>query len=129
MATTDTDHSFAVPLGFAMAVSMWAVAYVCRLPAVMAPPWLVLLLLIAAVAWWGAAAGRWTGVGWSAGARAGLAASILNMLILGSLLTSTASGSVTPSALLWVPGSILVVAGLAAAAAAFGARDPRCRGK
>jgi cytochrome c oxidase assembly protein subunit 15 len=124
MTTTDSDHSYAVPLGFGMAVAMWAVAYVCRLPAVMAPPWLVLVLLLTAVVWWGAAAGRWTGQGWSAGARAGLVASILNLLILGSLLTSNASGSVTPSALLWVPGSVLAVAGLAALAGAASGRDP-----
>ena len=118
------DRSYAVPLGFGMAVSMWAVAYICRLPAVMAPPWLVLTLLLAAVVWWGMSAGRWTGDGWGSGARAGLVAAILNMLILGSLLTSGASGAVTPSALFWVPGSLIAIAGLAAISAAVGARTP-----
>jgi len=122
MVETQADRSYAVPLGFGMAVSMWAVAYVCRLPAVMAPPWLLLVLLLAAVAWWGGVAGRWTGDGWSAGARGGLVAAILNMLILGSLLTSTSTGGGTPSALLWVPGSILVVVGLAAVASTVASR-------
>jgi cytochrome c oxidase assembly protein subunit 15 len=120
MMSDARDASYAVPLGFGMAVSMWAVAYACRLPVVMAPPWLVLTLLLVAVAWWGCAAGRWTGDGWGAGARAGLVAAILNMLILGSLLTSSGSGSVTPSALLWVPGSVAAIAGLAAVAAGIG---------
>ncbi|HSL16668.1 MAG TPA: COX15/CtaA family protein [Methylomirabilota bacterium] len=124
MADVAVDRSYAVPLGFGMAVSMWAVAYVCRLPVVMAPAWLLMVLLLAAVAWWGAAAGRWTGDGWSAGARGGLVAAIINMLILGSLLTSEATGEVTPSALIWVPGSILAVVALAAAASAFGSRGP-----
>ena len=60
MVSQSDDGSYAVPLGFGMAVSMWAVAYVCRLPAVMAPPWLVLSVLLAAVVWWGISAGRWT---------------------------------------------------------------------
>ena len=82
MEALGNDRSYAVPLGFGMAVSMWAVAYVCRLPAVMAPPWLVLALLLTAVVWWGTAAGRWTGDGWRAGARSGLGAAILNMELL-----------------------------------------------
>jgi cytochrome c oxidase assembly protein subunit 15 len=122
MVDNGNDGSYAVPLGFGMAVSMWAVAYVCRLPAVMAPPWLLLTLLLAAVAWWGSAAGRWTGDGWSAGARVGLVAAILNMLILGSLLTSAESGSVKPSALLWVPGFVIALAGLAAVASMVGSQ-------
>jgi cytochrome c oxidase assembly protein subunit 15 len=123
-----SDGSYAVPLGFGMAVSMWAVAYACRLPAIMAPPWLVLTVLLAAVVWWGMSAGRWTGDGWWAGARAGLVAAILNMLILGSLLTSAGAGTVTPSAVLWVPGSMLAVAGLAAVGAGFGSRQPDAGG-
>jgi len=128
MASVGDDGSYAVPLGFGMAVSMWAVAYACRLPAVMAPPWLVLMLLLAVLVWWGISAGRRTGDGWWAGARAGLVAAILNMLILGSLLTSGGAGTVTPSALVWVPGSILAVAGLAAVGAGFGSRHPVAAG-
>ena len=128
MERIGNDGSYAVPLGFGMAVSMWAVAYVCRLPAVMVPPWLVLSMLLAAVVWWGSSAGRWTGDGWGAGARAGLVAAILNMLILGSLLTSSSAGSVTPSALLWVPGSVLAIAGLAAVSSEIGARRPNAGG-
>jgi cytochrome c oxidase assembly protein subunit 15 len=123
MERIDNGTSAAVPLGFGMAVSMWAVAYICRLPAVMAPSWLVLTLLLAEVVWWGGSAGRWTGDGWGAGARAGLVAAILNMLILGSLLTSFSAESVAPSALLWVPGFVVAIAGLAAVAAAVGSRQ------
>ena len=46
---------------------------------------------------------------------------ILNLLILGSLLRSPDSGQVVPSALWWIPGSIVVVAFLASLAAAVGA--------
>ena len=128
MEKIGSDGSYAVPLGFGMAVSMLAVAYVCRLPAVMAPPWLVLSLLLTAVVWWGTSAGRWTGDGWGAGARAGLVASILNMLILGSLLTSSSTAFATPSAMLWIPGSILAIAGLAAISAGVGSRQRNAGG-
>lgn len=124
MERINNDGSYAVPLGFGMAVSMWAVAYICRLPVVMSPPWLLLTLLLVAVVWWGYSAGRWSGGGWIAGARAGFVAAILNMLILGSLLTSASAGSVAPSALLWIPGFILAVAGLAAVSATVGSRRP-----
>jgi cytochrome c oxidase assembly protein subunit 15 len=101
---------------------MWAVAYVCRLPAVMAPAWLLLLLMSATVVVWGWQAGRLTRGGWWAGVAVGATAAVLNMLILGSLLVS-ADGGVRPSAWLWIPGSILVIAALAGAAAAFGSRS------
>jgi cytochrome c oxidase assembly protein subunit 15 len=128
MEIIGNDRSYAVPLGFGMAVSMWAVAYVCRLPAVMAPPWLVLSLLLTAVIWWGTAAGRWTGDGWTAGARVGLVSAILNMLILGSLLTSGDAGGVTPSALFWVPGFVVALAVLAAVSAEVGSRQTAAGG-
>jgi cytochrome c oxidase assembly protein subunit 15 len=105
-----------------MAVSMWAVAYVCRLPAITAPAWVVFAMLLATVVWWGAAAGRWTGIGWTSGARVGAGAAALNLLVLGSLLTSSETGELIPSALIWVPGSLIVVAAAAAVAAAAGAR-------
>ena len=40
MTATTVDRSYVLPLAFATTVSMWAVAYFCRLPAVMAPSWL-----------------------------------------------------------------------------------------
>ncbi len=120
MTKIGADGSYAVPMGFGMAVSMWAVAYACRLPAVMAPPWLVLTLLLAAIVWWGMSAGRWTGEGWSAGARAGLVAAILNMLILGSLLTSGGPGAVDAI-------GIVVDTGLDAGHCGVGSRSRRDR--
>ena len=112
-------------LGFGMAVTMWGAAYVCRLPAVRAPGWLLLGLMLAAVAAWGAAAGRLGAGGVRRGLAAGAVAGIVNLLILGSLLSSSESGRVIPSAVWWVPGSILVVALVAAVGARLGA--PRQR--
>ena len=110
MAPTGGDRSFVLPFAFAMTVSMWAVAYFCRLPAVMAPSWVVLGLMLAMVALWGWLTGRRTPGGWLAGVMVGAAAAVLNLLILGSLLAPAEGGGVGPSALWWVPGSILVIA-------------------
>jgi len=110
MTSTRPNRSYVLPLGFAMTVSMWAAAYVCRLPAVMAPSWLVLGLMLVMVALWGWATGLRTGDGWLAGVMVGTTAAVVNMLILGSVLASADGGGVVPSALWWVPGSILIIA-------------------
>jgi cytochrome c oxidase assembly protein subunit 15 len=123
MNPTAFDRSSIVPLAFATAVSMWAVAYVFRLPAVMAPSWLLLAAMLGVIAVWGWIIGRRAAGGWRAGAAVGAAAAIVNLLILGSLLSSADDGALLPSAVLWVPGSLLVSALVAAAlAAAAGAR-------
>lgn len=116
----------ALALGFAMAVTMWALGYVGRLPVVMSPSWLLAVALLTAIALWGWYAGRAT-ASVAAGAAAGTVAAVVNLLILGSLLARPEDGAVRPHALLWLPGSILAVAGLAAVAAAVGARSPRLR--
>jgi cytochrome c oxidase assembly protein subunit 15 len=112
------DRSFVVPLGFAMTVSMWAVAYLFRLPLISAPSWLLLGGLLVVVAVWGWYTGVSSGGGWLGGMLVGIVAAVLNMLILGSLLTAPEGGGVVPSALWWVPGSVLVIAGISAVAAA-----------
>jgi len=110
MTATAVDRSYVVPLAFATTVSMWAVAYVCRLPVVMAPSWLVLGLMLGMVALWGWFAGARAGGGWLGGVLVGGVAAVLNLLILGSLLAPAGGGSALPSAVWWVPGSILIVA-------------------
>jgi cytochrome c oxidase assembly protein subunit 15 len=110
MIATTADRSYVLPLAFATTVSMWAVAYFCRLPAVMAPSWLVAALMLGMVALWGWITGSRAGAGLAGGLLVGGVAAILNLLILGSLLTSADGGSVLPSAVWWVPGSILVIA-------------------
>jgi len=122
MAPSRVDRSAVVPFGFAMAVSMWSVAYLLRLPTVMAPSWLLAAGMLAAVALWGWLAGRRSGGGWRSGAAAGAVAAVLNMLILGSLLTGPDGGDLRPEAVWWVPGSILAIALLAGACAALARR-------
>jgi cytochrome c oxidase assembly protein subunit 15 len=111
MTSTGLDRRhYLLPFAFATTVSMWAVAYFCRLPAVMAPSWLALVVMLAMVALWGWLTGARTGGGWLGGVWVGAIAAVLNLLILGSLLVPAEGGGVMPSAVWWVPGSILVVA-------------------
>lgn len=118
MNSTTVDRNFVLPFAFATTVSMWAVAYFCRLPAVLAPSWLVLAVMLAMVAVWGWITGSRAGGGWLGGFAVGGVAAVLNLLILGSLLTPAEGGSILPSALWWVPGSILLVAFVSAGFAA-----------
>ena len=122
MIATAVDRSYVLPLAFATTVSMWAVAYVCRLPAVMAPSSLVLGLMLGMVALWGWFTGLRAGDGWLGGVLVGGAAAVLNLLILGSLLAPAGGRSATPSAVWWVPGSILVVALISGGFAAISGR-------
>ena len=110
MTATTVDRNFVLPLAFATTVSMWAVAYFCRLPAVMAPSWLAAGLMLGAVALWGWFTGSRAGGGWLGGVLVGGVAAVLNLLILGSLLAPAEGGGVMPSAVWWVPGSILTIA-------------------
>lgn len=110
MTAAVVDRSYVLPIAFATTVSMWAVAYFCRLPVVMAPSWLAAGLMLGMVALWGWVTGSRAGGGWLGGLLVGGVAAILNLLILGSLLTPAEGGSVLPSAVWWVPGSILAIA-------------------
>jgi cytochrome c oxidase assembly protein subunit 15 len=96
-------------LGFGTAVAMWAVGYVCRFPGVHAPAWLLMALLLACLVAGGWVAGRFTDRGIKGGVQAGLLAGAVNLLVLGSLLSRhDAPNQLVPSALWWVPGSLLL---------------------
>lgn len=64
--------------------------------------------------------GNWVERGVVAGVKVGLFAAVLNMLILGSFLSSSERPALVPSALWWIPGSLTVTAVIAAVAAHFG---------
>ncbi len=116
---TSIDRSFVLATGFGTTAAMWGVGYVCRLPSVLAPSGIVLALMLVCLSGGGLVAGRLTGGGFLAGAASGAVTSVLNLLVLGSLLGGSSAGRIVPSALWWLPGSILagvVVAGLAAMA-------------
>jgi len=112
----------ALTLGFATVVTMWAIAYVGRLPAVTAPSALIGVLMLAAVVGWGWFAGRRT-ARWRAGAAGGAVAGVVNLLILGSLIAGP-DGALRWAMVWWLPASVVAVAALAGAAAAAAAANP-----
>ncbi len=110
-------------VGFGITVGMWAVGYVSRLPFILAPSPLVLAALLVCPLAVGFAVGRRAAGGIRLALLGGTLAGVLNLLVLGSFLSATdAPNTIRPAALLFVPGSILVAAALAAAGAALGAR-------
>ncbi len=126
--TADARGADTLALGFGTSVAMWFVGYLGRLPPALAPSWVLALALLACLAGGGIAAGRLTGRGWRAGLAAGLLASALNLLVLGGLLRGGQGGGIAPSAVWWLPGSLLLGAALGGAGAALGAvagRDGR----
>ncbi|MCX7894874.1 MAG: COX15/CtaA family protein [Thermoanaerobaculum sp.] len=92
----------ALPLAMATAVSMWAVGYLARLPGVEAPsPFLgVAFLVLYFLGGW--VAGKVMGGGFWSGAKVGALTSLVNLLILGSLL---GEGRLSPW--VFIPGALL----------------------
>ena len=121
--------SSALTVGFGSAVAMWAVGYAGRLPAVMLPGPLLYAALVACLVTGGLVLGRMTGRGPGHGALAGLVAGAINLLVLGSLLAQGPGGRIGASALLWIPGSILLASGLTAAGALVARGFPRAHGQ
>ncbi len=107
-------------LGFGTSVAMWFVGYLCRMPPAVVPSWLLALLLLACLVGGGFVAGRLGARGWRSGLAAGLLSSVVNLLVLGSLLGGGRANQLAPSALWWIPGSLLLGAAMASAGAAVG---------
>lgn len=107
--------------GFGAASAMWTVGYFTHIPEWTFPSFVVFFLLLAVMLAFGFWAGCWVSEGWRAGLAAGVIASILNLLILGSLLGGDEPNQVVPSALVFIPGSIVVCALLMSVGAGLGA--------
>lgn len=110
-------------LGFGTTAVMWAVGYFTHLPWGATPAPVVFSLLLAVLLAGGWLAGRFLPQGWQGGLSAGLITGLLNLLILGSLVSGNQPGQVPPSMFLWLPGSLLLSAILGAGMAALGARQ------
>jgi len=112
-------------LGFGITVTMWLVGYICRFPGVEAPGWLLMALLLAILALGGWVTGRYTARGPVGGLQVGLLVGVLNLLVLGSLLTDTeAPNRIVPSAAWWLPGSLLLAGALGALGAVLARPRP-----
>jgi cytochrome c oxidase assembly protein subunit 15 len=110
-------------VAFGTTVAMWTAGYVCRLPFVQAPPPVLLLLLLLCALGGGFLAGCHAPRLLRAGMLGGLLSGLLNLLVLGGLLTATDQPNrIVPSALLWLPASLLTSALLGLAGAWLGSR-------
>jgi cytochrome c oxidase assembly protein subunit 15 len=110
-------------LAFGTTVTMWTLGYIGRFPGVNAPAWLLMVLLLACLLGCGWASNRLAGRGPAGSLRVGLLVGVLNLLILGGLLASgDQTNRLVPSALWWLPGSLLVAGGLSLLGTVLGRR-------
>ena len=107
-------------IGFGTTVAMWAVGYVGNMPLTDVPPVIFVSLMLACVVAGGWIVGRKTARGVGGGIGVGLIVALLNLLILGSFLSTPNTGQVVPHVGLWVPGFFLICVALATIGAAIG---------
>ncbi len=112
-------------LGFVTTVAMWGCGFFARLPGISLPTWLTFALLLACLVGGGVLAGVFSPRGIRGGGCAGLLTGALNLLVLGSLLRGDQPGQLARSAAVWIPGSLILSAALAALGAALGRRVRR----
>jgi cytochrome c oxidase assembly protein subunit 15 len=110
--------------GFGTTAAMWAIGYLTHLPSLTVPGPVVLPLMLVAPFLGGVLVGRHAQRGVAGGAAVGLLAAVLNLLILGGVITSGAADSAVPPVVVWIPGSFLVSAVLAGVGAACGRLAP-----
>ncbi len=91
-------------VGFGTTVAMWAIGYICRMPGVQAAPQVVVVLWLACLLSGGFVMGRFANRGWVGGVISSLIAAVLNLLILGSVLTKDQSLDMKHAALIWLAG-------------------------
>ncbi len=107
-------------IGFGTTVAMWTVGYFCRLFGDAVPAPLLFALLIACQLVGGIIAGRYAADGLRTAALAGLITGLLNLLIVGSMISGDTPNEIKSGALLWVPGTLLVGVVLGVLGASFG---------
>lgn len=111
-----------VVIGCATTVAMWVLGYLARMPPALVSPVILGVALLVCLVGGGFVAGRLVPGGWRVGAGAGLVASTVNLLVLGSLLAGDHPNQIVPSALWWIPGSLLVGAVLGGVGGVIGGR-------
>ncbi len=94
-------------IGFGTTVAMWTVGYIVRLPAIELMPKYLLFLFFILMLMGGFYGGRYSALKWRSGFVIGLITFVLNLLILGSLISGENPNQIVPSALLWIPGSLV----------------------
>jgi heme A synthase len=96
--------SNALAVGFGTSLAMWVIGFVGRFPSSPVPGDVLLAVSLAMLVAGGARAGRASSSGIVAGGATGLVASVVNLLVLGSVLAGRGSAG----AATWVPASLLL---------------------
>lgn len=121
-SNTDKGYTDLIALGFATTTAMWGAVYVLRLPSIVAPSWMVMGVMLLCLFGGGYCTAQYARRDIRGGALVGLFSSLLNLMILGSLIMGEKPNEIRPAALLWIPGSLLGGAVLAALGASMGAK-------
>lgn len=93
---------------FGATVAMWLVGYATHIPGLQTPPFVVFFALLAILLAASVSAGRTMRRGAIGGLWVGFTIGILNLLVLGSLLTGGASNDVVPRAFVFIPGWLVI---------------------
>jgi len=116
-------------ISFGTSVTMWLIGYVSRVLPGIVPSWVVAALLLGSAVAGGFLAGRCTDRGAAGGAMAGLITSLVNLMVLGSLVGGSRPNELLPSAIWWLPGSLVAGAGLGLLGAAIAVSRAQPTGK
>ncbi|MBL8879885.1 MAG: COX15/CtaA family protein [Phycisphaerales bacterium] len=93
---------------FGATVALWILGYLTHIPGIQTPPAIVFFVLLVGLLSASLIAGRSMRRGAIGGAYFGLAIGLLNLLVLGSLLTTGAPDQTVPRAAIFVPGWLLI---------------------
>lgn len=115
-------RSYLLAFGFGTSVVMWGTGFLCRMPPVWVPSAALLFLLLACQLVGGFLAARSTGLGVRAGLGVGIFSAVVNLLVLGSLISGDDPNALVPDVAVWVPGSLAVGALLGGIGGALGRR-------
>lgn len=106
--------------GFGAAVAMWAFGYIFHLPGLELPSPALFFSFIVCLIVFGYGAARYTPAGWKAGLAVGLWSSLLNLLVLGSVISGDEPNQLVPSALIYIPGFFVAAVLIASAGSMLG---------
>ena len=123
--TAERTRADILAIGFGTTAAMWTVGYVCRLFGDAVPAALIFVLVLAALVAGGVVVGRYTGRGALGGVYVGLLSGLVNLFIVGSLIGGRTPNEIKSGALLWIPGTLVVLTVLAVVGAAIGSVRPR----
>lgn len=109
--TPRRDPADLLTISFGTVVAMWGVGYVARLPGITLPSAALFFLLLACLVAGGVCLGRYTHRGAGGAVWVGVVTSLVNLLILGSVISRETPADLLRAAVVWVPANLLISVG------------------